>query len=1264
MPERTPGQHPDESHEPESATPEERFARMSENADLFSRNALDLAWTLGTQGFPGLPDDFIAYYQAYENGINTAFALGREASATTEQKSPPEKQLLLLQSMHPDMHYPLVDAFFMARGSRQTDLEATFQEKDIFDESQLRFSPEQQRVLIEAYNIGAEMAGHPPFVPPATGETARETQHNSTSEASTSAEQKKERISLDEVKTIIRNLVSENAKNVTVKTLELDLLTAGPENSAITARIECHKKWVGDLSINATFQNIANGEIGVFSAFVDANRFVKPVVEEQLGHFYEKLKEYAEEKYDRSIASIQIVGSDLEITFAESPAASAAEPDAAQPTDAEQAIAPESEWVEMKEFIDPELAELQRNLAATREKYARLAVIAEKQNKKRPRERAETTEIDEGQARMRINLLREDLAIEDRIRPVEGIADAEKTYRDALNALREYQGQQIENGPDLNPEQRRKELQAIILETSAHEASRLYDLKTQIKAEEWTKGRMERFDKAVSANAFYKIPLDVARANREVAKEIGHAAMRVVELYRKLNWKTKVAVSAGLFGSGVASAALGVPILIAATGGAVALQRLLGGGSAAIATEAFAQRHYEKKTRKEVNEEMFEAEQLAGQISGLLALDDQRLNNLMLEQAGRKGWERNKRIAVAGIVFAAIASGAPGKLLRVGITHAAETGAGKAVVESMDDWKTRVGGFLKRSLGLEDAQPETLPVRPTPVPAETGAQTAPETRETIQQQIDDLREQHGRSYDQSGQTSDPTARAQARTERMKLREEIRTLQDKLEQAKPPAAAETALKKIAPVPLDDKVGWRQNLQRFNISEAAVKERVKLENPLITGGQAEKYAEATWTSEANRVLQNPKLAQELAARTVQLNAASMHPPAASITPPEKGVLSQAPPAPRTAEPGPKAAPPAEPKPPAPPAVPEPQPKPPVPPAETVSKTAPVTVEKPFGTAAPKNAAEVVARARAQQIIELATVRKGEGAWQAVRRQLYARIYDDIQKNPKTNYDITPQEAAKLPHDFEHPPKIGKIAKILDRETLAALKQAGYINPDGTTHVGMRPGAHVMLTPDNKIDISDEGKSIYEFDKSKAGGAGHPVDETPRARGRAGASRSLHDYAETTRGPDAGHLMTAPDAADSLTSDEYAASPAGQAAMEQAQAAQLKTNLVESGVTPKEFKNIERMRTDTFVKSIERNAPQIREWRNAGSRANTSVRITEGSFTTRGVNVSGKEAGKYLDLVEQLEKHFKAAGYTEHQRLLRRPVGEVLRAIKLKK
>lgn len=300
----------------------------------------------------------------------------------------------------------------------------------------------------------------------------------------------------------------------------------------------------------------------------------------------------------------------------------------------------------------------------------------------------------------------------------------------------------------------------------------------------------------------------------------------------------------------------------------------------------------------------------------------------------------------------------------------------------------------------------------------------------------------------------------------------------------------------------------------------------------------------------------------------------------------------------------------------------------------------------------------------IEKLATVHKGEGAWQAVRRQMYARLYDDIQKEP-ARYKLTHAEAAKLPHDFEHPPKTGTVAKILDRETLVILKRAGYINPDGTTHVGMRPGAHVVLTPDDKIDIGGRGESIYEFDKSHKGGAGHPIDETRPSRGRAGVGRTYQDYVNGENRPRyaANQFLADTTPEEPITHEEYAASPAGQAAAEQAQALQLKTNLRESGVTPKEFQRVERIRTDRFIKSIDRDAPGIREWRDAGSRANMSFRITDGNLTARGVNVSGKEAGKYLDLTEQLNKHFRSVGYREHKRLLRRPLGEVLRAIKLK-
>lgn len=166
MAEQVPGSLHDEANNPESATPEERFGRIRQNADSFSRDGLDLAWELGTQGFPELPDNLADYYQDFTNEMNTVFALGREAGATTEQKSDQERQLLILQAMHPAMLYPLKSVFFHGRMDRPTDLEQTLQEKDPFDETRPHFSPERKKILIETYNLGADMAGHPHYEEP------------------------------------------------------------------------------------------------------------------------------------------------------------------------------------------------------------------------------------------------------------------------------------------------------------------------------------------------------------------------------------------------------------------------------------------------------------------------------------------------------------------------------------------------------------------------------------------------------------------------------------------------------------------------------------------------------------------------------------------------------------------------------------------------------------------------------------------------------------------------------------------------------------------------------------------------------------------------------------------------------------------------------------------------------------------------------------------------------------------------------------------
>jgi|GEM_PF-3325270 len=282
----------------------------------------------------------------------------------------------------------------------------------------------------------------------------------------------------------------------------------------------------------------------------------------------------------------------------------------------------------------------------------------------------------------------------------------------------------------------------------------------------------------------------------------------------------------------------------------------------------------------------------------------------------------------------------------------------------------------------------------------------------------------------------------------------------------------------------------------------------------------------------------------------------------------------------------------------------------------------------------ASRTVSRASAEGIT---TIRKDEGAWQAVRRQYYERIKIDPAK-----YGMTADEARKLP-ELDKLGKGTKAARILNRETLATLKRAGYINPDGTTRLGIaRPGTQIILNPDNTVS---NGKLTYEFGGKK------PEAIHAGARGK-GISQGPHSSAmtpETSRRP---QLMDARD---------DAATPAP--SPHEAYAANLKANMAEYGLKPQEAKLIEQAPAKTFIDEMGRHATEIKEYRTHGGRV-PDIFINRGPLTGRGFRADLPQAEKYVNLSERLERHLKTLRAADRQRLLRKPVGDILRTVSLNK
>ncbi|MBI2053547.1 MAG: hypothetical protein HYT41_02270, partial [Candidatus Sungbacteria bacterium] len=270
----------------------------------------------------------------------------------------------------------------------------------------------------------------------------------------------------------------------------------------------------------------------------------------------------------------------------------------------------------------------------------------------------------------------------------------QSAYREAVNAVRDYYQRHLAADISLSAEDRQELMLAHILETSASESKRLYDLMSEIKIAEQKKQAETRMDDLLDRN-----PLRFAAEMtfRELPGMVGRSALQAAEWYRKLPIKTKLIVSGALFAGsalgGAAMPALLVPIMLGMT-----TQRALAGGAAALGIDAWLQKRQERKAEQEVTAEV---ETWGDRLTAALNRDNhERLNDLMLAQAGRKGREKWTRYAIASTAFAAIATGLHGKGIRAGLSYAAGTETGQAALA----WtgQTKVAQMAMRSLGVLD----------------------------------------------------------------------------------------------------------------------------------------------------------------------------------------------------------------------------------------------------------------------------------------------------------------------------------------------------------------------------------------------------------------------------------------------------------------------------------------------------------------------------------------------------------------------------------
>lgn len=850
----------------------------------------------------------------------------------------------------------------------------------------------------------------------------------------------------------------------------------------------------------------------------------------------------------------------------------------------------------------------------------------------------------------------------------------DRSYREAVSAMRAYRKERFEPDPSWNAGERARHLEALISATTSEEATRLIAARDAAKIAER--------DAAAAAS----LPRHILEDYREAISIFGRGARNVAEWYRSIPPGYKIAIGAALFGATVGGASLGLPLLAAAGGSAALATRILGGGAGALAAEGGMQWLQGRKARREIfgakqestwNPDLHfswnplqmaagvfrreaseeQSQRWAEQLTAIVQNDDDaRLNNAIVEQAGRSASERRARAIVAGIVFTAIAAGMPGRGFRfVG----EQAGAGEVIRERARAWTHDL---------LHGGVAEAAADQGTPGAPAQGKGVYTKLRQWIR-----------------GEPSGPTnAPAETAGNAPPQEPETRSSGPKTDAAKPetPTARDT----LTP-DMQNRLQQEINYLRHRITEVQKEfDRTPVSAP--RSGELLSEMEA--------------LKRELVQRDHALYPENQTAP---------------PPAPRMAEPGPKAAtqaPPAEPKPPAPPGAAEtltPEQRAQLhgelqkhydalikevqeyettkdpaqraalakkilagkanmdPIAERLGMKIDVTLAPIQETGSPGGAprtAEVVAGAKtdaaAKAAEKLRTVGKGEGAWQSVRRQFYERM-----RAHPDQFGLAPEDAKGLP-DMDKLGRDTKAAKILNRETLATLKKAGYINPDGTTKIGMKPGAQIILNPDNSLELQGKGKLTYEFEKPKTG-VGEPAGSRPR-----GGAAHPDEYI-TDKG--AGKPLTKRESFDLNTEkpahgfdwEQYQkiiseqATSEQQAGVEQAQAANIRSNLKRFGMTQREFGNIERMKTKTFIDELGRHAAQINEYRAHGAPSARDIFINNGALTTRGFAASLPEAGKYLDLSERLEQYLKPFDKATRKQILQEPIGKLLRALAFK-
>lgn len=999
------------------------------------------------------------------------------------------------------------------------------------------------------------------------------------------------------------------------------------------------------------------------------------------------------------------------------------------------------------------LDQIQQRLAGARTAYARLAVAEDARNKNRPKERAETSE---GQPKIRMNLLREDLT------PIEGLEEARMEYFAVVRDLRALRAEQVReelaamgitaDAPLFKRQQKeiRRRTDALLEETVLREGVALYDEKTRLRlAPERGFLHPDEAWKLLQRWSEWYNRLDAY--HRDPTKG-------------RFHWsnlpRNKIMISAGLFAGATAAGFYGLTAGGVIMGGGKLLQRILSSTAMAVGTEgamAGAMQFLDKKLElRGMGGAREDFGNLAENLDAILDRQNDLLDARLQTFEKQQGSFEQQAVKYAGRALGIgmgvlVGSGTAARFVREGAVELAElTGFNPAAIaEKIGISKDKIAKLIPRGVRSAEAQPLNASK------AVSAGAGAPNGRGFWKDMKTVMRGNIG-IYDKEPEAAPAPTKPDIRQTTGSGKE------GGLQGTSPAPRISPEVRRAINTDLADQKAWRENMQTQGISEEAIKDSMR--HQLQKSGQYQdtdagrremkRRIENTWTTKARDILKDPDLARQYAmysenlreynesqrARTggteaspeTKLDTTPSKTPPQQTKPIQSGGREEWDPTQKKWIPAKSAAveqssapagegrspytPPAEGAKTAPPrtAAAEAPPKTQAGSEsqytntlaeiarertnvalkmgelkkiieqydqEAVKKTDPTIKKKltteaaklriqytqleqeikkidaargdaqPAKTGAPKTAAEVVARARDA---EMTTVRKGEGAWQTVRRQFYERMRTSPQK-----FGMTAEDVAKLPEDIDKLGKGTKAAKLLNRETLATLKKAGFINEDGSTKLGIRKeGVQVLLQPDNSIIYGDpndpagnRGKSIYEFHKQKSEGA-QPTDEVRRTRGRA-TNRALPERGPATR--QSFDLNKEPPLPELKARLEDADSYGGRAAADKIESA----NLKEFDLKPQELKNISEMKTKAFMDEMDRHDAEIREAARSRARRSESIFINRGPFTTRGFSADMTEAQKYLDLSLRLEKYLKPLDKASRQAILKEPVGKILRA-----